>query len=459
MDSTSPLPGSFVHITNYYHDASGGVRTNYDMLIREAERRGRRHSLIIPGEKTEVVQTGKFTRIYKIAARPSPLFDKRYRIMLPHQYLFHGSAIREALLTEKPDAIEIYDNYALTFLAGMTRKGYFRRLGRPMLLYFTGERFDTIFSSFVISGRVGKWFSHLVMGNFNLAMFDYFIANSPFVAEEIFDSVDIEKRGKVSKYLFRRCWEFFHNSPADFSNRVEICPRGVDISAFGPHLKTVENRAQICRELGISDSAFLLISSTRLSPEKNVKLLPEIVRWLHSNSDLDFHLIIAGDGPERPTLENECRNASPGRVSFAGHLSRQRLAEYYANADCFIHPNPREPFGNVGLEAMASGISVVVANSGGVLSYANHSNAWLADPTGEGFGKAIIKTASDSAEVESKRKAALATAAENNFEASFDRLFSTYDQMYRSFLQSSYAKETVSHTRELISQSVHTSTG
>ncbi|MFH4189286.1 hypothetical protein WAJ24_23230, partial [Acinetobacter baumannii] len=76
--------------------------------------------------------------------------------MLPHQYLFHGSAIREALLTEKPDAIEIYDNYALTFLAGMTRKGYFRRLGRPMLLYFTGERFDTIFSSFVISGRVGK---------------------------------------------------------------------------------------------------------------------------------------------------------------------------------------------------------------------------------------------------------------------------------------------------------------
>ena len=428
-------PKRFVHITNYYHNASGGVRTNYDMLLTEAERRGRYHTLIVPGEHSEIIETGRFTRIYKIAARPAPLFDRRYRMILPNQYLFHGTAIRDVLLKEAPSAIEVYDNYSLTFLAGMIRKGYFRRLGRPLLVYFTGERFDTIFASFVVSGKFGKWFSRTAMGNFNLAMFDYFIANSPFVAEELFDSVNRQMRDRISNYALDKCWEFFRNSLSDFSSRVAICPRGVDTAVFSPHLKSREARARIARELGFPESALLLISSTRLSREKNIRLLPQIIKILQYDKRFDFRLILAGDGPERHRLENESAALAPGRIAFIGHQKRTRLAEFYANADGFIHPNPREPFGNVGLEAMASGLSVVVPNAGGTLTYANEENAFLAPPTAEAFASRILELAGNPEIAERKRKAALKTAADNNVEAAFGRLFHTYDKMYSEFYE------------------------
>ena len=59
---------------------------------------------------------------------------------------------------------------------------------------------------------------------------------------------------------------------------------------------------------------------------------------------------------------------------------RAELAKYYASADVFVHPNPREPFGIGPLEAMASRVPVVSPSAGGVLSYANPTNAWLAEP-------------------------------------------------------------------------------
>lgn len=455
MESSPASPKRFVHITNYYHNASGGVRTNYDMLLREAERRERHHTLIVPGEKSEIIETGRFTRIYKVAARPAPMFDRRYRMMLPNQYLFHGSPIRDVLLKEKPAAIEIYDNYSLTFLAGMIRKGKFRRLGRPLLIYFTGERFDTIFASFVLSGRFGRWFSRTAMGNFNLAMFDYFIANSTFVADELFDSVNRGLRGRVSSYALDKCWEFFRNTLDDFADRVSVCPRGVDTTLFGPQLKSSARRAEIARDLGFPATAFLLISSTRLSPEKNVRLLPQIMKILSLEERYDFRLIVAGDGPERAKLERESAAAAAGRIAFIGHQPRERLAELYANADAFIHPNPREPFGNVGLEAMASGVNVIVPNSGGVLTYANESNAWLAKATAEAFAARILEMAQNPEIAERKCKAALKTAEENNVDSAFNRLFSNYDRMYSEFYhQQTAAAAEVSDER--LEAAVHT---
>ena len=60
-----------------------------------------------------------------------------------------------------------------------------------------------------------------------------------------------------------------------------------------------------------------------------------------------------------------------------GHLDKELLADYYANADVFVHPNPKEPFGIAPLEAMASGVPVVAPNSGGILSYATDENIWM----------------------------------------------------------------------------------
>ena len=76
-----------------------------------------------------------------------------------------------------------------------------------------------------------------------------------------------------------------------------------------------------------------------------------------------------------------------------GHIADpERLADIYANCDALVHPNPREPFGIAPLEAMASGLPVVVARSGGVLSYANEENSWLAEPTGAAFSEGSARS-------------------------------------------------------------------
>src|SRR6202044_73830 len=77
-------------------------------------------------------------------------------------------------------------------------------------------------------------------------------------------------------------------------------------------------------------------------------------------------------------------------VTFLGHVAdRETLADYYANADVFVHPNPREPFGIAPLEAMASGLALVAPNSGGVTSYAESTNAWLETPHAGAFAEAV----------------------------------------------------------------------
>src|SRR6478752_1815993 len=98
-------PSRSVHITNYYHQSSGGVKANYDKLLRAADRHRRYISLIVPGEKSEIKTVGDFGKIYFVKANPAPFFDKRYRVMMPNQYLFKGSAVRNILLKERPDFI------------------------------------------------------------------------------------------------------------------------------------------------------------------------------------------------------------------------------------------------------------------------------------------------------------------------------------------------------------------
>ena len=70
---------------------------------------------------------------------------------------------------------------------------------------------------------------------------------------------------------------------------------------------------------------------------------------------------------------------------FCGHVDARALARLYASCDVFVHPNPREPFGIGPLEAMASGVPLVLPAAGGVLSYANADNAWLARADGPGL--------------------------------------------------------------------------
>src|SRR5262249_5374416 len=122
-----------VHLTNAYHQASGGISTFYREMLNAANRQQREMRLVVPGESASMEEVGDYGRIYTVTSPRAPFGDSRYRLMLPDNYLFSPeNPIRRILYKEQPDLIEICDKYALHWLAGLIRKKYIRELGRPV---------------------------------------------------------------------------------------------------------------------------------------------------------------------------------------------------------------------------------------------------------------------------------------------------------------------------------------
>ncbi len=422
-----------VHITNYYHKNSGGISTSYNNLLAAAERWKREVRLIVPGETESVEIVNDFAKIYYVPAKYSPVFDKRYRIILPWQYMLNGSIIRRILMKEMPDLIEVTDKYTLSMLGAMIRIGKFKQLDRPILVHFSCERMDDNVASFMSGGKIAKWFARRVIGNYTLPSFDYHIANSTYTAEEFYKSGLAANDPKRSKWFFNKTWRALRAPRVPLKDRVIVCPRGVDAEMFTPEKRSDATRQQLIELARVPKDATLLLYAGRVSPEKNIGLLVEMMRQLVADNNRDFRLIIAGGGPLDEWLATEANKHFPGKVIQLGHVDKETLAGFYANADVFVHPNPKEPFGIAPLEAMASGVATVAPNAGGILSYATNDNAWLVEPTGEAFAAAVREVVGDASLREKKVAAAIATARKNTREASTDRLFETYDMIYNDF--------------------------
>jgi glycosyltransferase involved in cell wall biosynthesis len=134
-----------------------------------------------------------------------------------------------------------------------------------------------------------------------------------------------------------------------------IWSRGVESELFHPRHRSQEWR----RSLGFTDNEIVVTFAGRLVKEKNTTLLANVLRSL-SESVPNVRPLIVGDGPERARLLNTC----PSTV-FAGFLNGEALARAYASSDIFFFPSATESFGNVTLEAMASGLPAVCADATG----------------------------------------------------------------------------------------------
>lgn len=422
-----------VHITNYYHKNSGGISTSYNALMAAAERHQREMALIVPGETEETEIVNDFAKIHYVPAKYSPVFDKRYRIIMPWQYLPGDSHIRKIMLDEKPQMVEVTDKYTLSMLGAMIRTNKFKQLGRPMLVHFSCERMDDNISSFLSGGKLGKWVSRRLMGNYNFPSFDFHIANSAYTADEFYAAVTAKNNPRRSKWFINKTWRWLKAPRVPIEDRIYVCPRGVDIKQFRPDRRSDAIRREIIERSGVPADAVLLLYAGRISPEKNIPLLIEMMKILSADTEHDFRLLVAGAGPLAETLETEGQKLGEKKIVQFGHLDKETLANYYANVDVFVHPNPREPFGIAPLEAMASGVATVAPNAGGILSYATDENIWLTEPTGQAFADAVRDAASNDSARERKIAAALETARSNTREASTDNLFATYDKLYDYF--------------------------
>ena len=139
-----------------------------------------------------------------------------------------------------------------------------------------------------------------------------------------------------------------------FKNLIHI-PHGVDTDSFSP-----ANRSEAWRSSILGDDPNRVIVSfvSRLVWEKNPMVL--VKAWKQLNNKGRAKLVIVGDGPARAKLEQLLPEAH-----FTGKLSGAPLFEAYASSDIFVFPSITETFGNVTVEAMASGLPAICAIAGG----------------------------------------------------------------------------------------------
>lgn len=97
-----------LHLTNSFHETSGGIATFYRALIAEANRRNHDIRLIVPSAADRIEQLGEFGRIYHVRA-PRAWLNSNYRVIYPSQFFSPTSRLQKILASERPDLVEVCD--------------------------------------------------------------------------------------------------------------------------------------------------------------------------------------------------------------------------------------------------------------------------------------------------------------------------------------------------------------
>lgn len=229
------------------------------------------------------------------------------------------------------------------------------------------------------------------------------------------------------RYFYGRCERLYAPSPsmADALKRdrigrdIRLWARGVDQDLFNPARRDMAFR----RANGIADDDVLVAWVGRIVLEKGVDVFAEAVK-LSATTDRRIRALVVGDGPERARFAALLPDAV-----FAGYLEGTDLARAYASADIFLNPSVTETFGNVTLEAMASGAPSICAAASGSTSLVDDGKTGVlvrnARDAAE-FAGAVQSLAANDAQRLRMGAAARAKSASYDWEAILDRLVTDY---------------------------------
>ena len=148
---------------------------------------------------------------------------------------------------------------------------------------------------------------------------------------------------------------------------LQVVARGVDTTLFHPSKRSKALR----REWGLVGDDLAVIYVGRISAEKN---LPLVLRTFKAMQDINpnLKLVLVGDGPVRAELQRQ----NPGYI-FAGMRTGEDLAAHYASGDIFLFPSMTETYGNVTVEAMASGLAVLAYRYAAAAEHIEHERNGL----------------------------------------------------------------------------------
>lgn len=200
--------------------------------------------------------------------------------------------------------------------------------------------------------------------------------------------------GPLVRFLWKRSAVVIPNSPGletlarktSPDQPMTIIENGVDTEHFvpAPESKTRER--------------VVLLSTSRLTPRKRIDALIRVFAQATERTSRPLELRLIGDGEQRAELERLATELRMGdKVKFLGRYPHERLREAYQEADVFVLPSKNEGMSNSALEALASGLPLLVSGTGGMSQLvADEKNGFFIDPDDiAGFVETIVKLAED----------------------------------------------------------------
>lgn len=331
--------------TGNYNHIPDGVSLTLNRLVRFLEEHGVEVLVFAPTiESPPMEHVGELVPVPSLAMPGRP----EYRI----SRLLHAEG-RRRLEEFRPDLVHI----ATPDLLGFSAVRWATKHGLPVV-----SSYHTHFSSYLPYYRLG-WLEPLL-----LTYFRWFYGKVNQVHVPTPSMIEDLREKKIGRDL--RVWA-----------------RGIDTQRFSPKHRSLDWR----REMGIEPDDTVVLFVSRLVWEKNLDLYAEAVRAVSASMN-GVRALIVGEGPAREELQERL----PDGI-FTGHLEGDELSRAYASGDIFLFPSVTESFGNVTLEAMASGLPCIVADAVGSRSLVHHGvNGYHVSPgSAESLAKRLAELVGD----------------------------------------------------------------
>ncbi|MBW4331061.1 glycosyltransferase [Stakelama sp. CBK3Z-3] len=326
-----------VDVNEFYSPTGGGVRTYLERKMTILAEMGHELIVIAPGRADGVEERIGGGRIIWVKSPPL-VFDGNYRLF------FHEAPIHALLDDLDPDIVETSSPWRPGWIVGNWK-------GRAPKVFFAHN--DNVaaypmrwFERFAAPCDVDAAFSWYTryMARF-LEKFDAFVTNGPALAKR--------------------------HSARGLTVHAAV-PLGIERGFFSPDLRDEGLRRSLLAQLDLPEHGQLLLGLGRHHPEKRWPMVIDAVET--AGQDLPVGMIMIGQGMHSGRLENRIAG-SPHIKMFRPVYDRPRLARIMASCDALIHGSDTEPFGLVGLEAIASGLPLIAPDEGGLFELADPLHA------------------------------------------------------------------------------------
>jgi phosphatidylinositol alpha 1,6-mannosyltransferase len=376
-----------------FHEVNGVAHTSRN-FVGYAQRQGLPFLCVRAGTREiSFEQVGELRTLELRRSRGSVRMEKD--LEFDTFFWRHGEAIRRELERFRPDVIHITGPSEL----GMFGAYFAWELGVPLAASWHTNLHE------YAARRMG-WLTQRMGADRGIAIEDGVEAGGLWVTSQFY---------KLAKVLFAPNDELCRMLERTTGRPCFLMQRGVDTEWFSPAHRT--RRA--------TDGTVVLGYVGRLSVEKNVALLSRVEGKLAAMGIAGVRFLIVGHGNEEETLRRDLKSAE-----FAGVLRGAALAAAYANMDVLVFPSHTDTFGNVVLEALASGVPAVVTPDGGPKFIVKDGETGFVTED-DRFVDAIAKLIIDRALLDRMRVKARDYALGCSWDAVFERVYAGYEAALR----------------------------